>query len=94
MHIDRSQSIGGGTEISNRANTNSHLEQTGASAAADALKSIAIVPDRMLKTDWLKLHRENQLLRAALDRILRFPVCSEPVGSAYAMQDIAQDALS
>ena len=48
----------------------------------------------MLQTDWLAMHRENQRLRAALERIAGFPVHSEPVGGAYAMQDIANEALS
>ena len=48
----------------------------------------------MLQTDWLAMHRENQRLRAALERIRSFPVHSEPVGGAYAMQDIAHEALS
>jgi hypothetical protein len=30
----------------------------------------------------------------ALERIRSFPVHSEPVGSAYAMQDIAHEALT
>lgn len=37
--------------------------------------------------------RELRACRAALDRIRRFPVHSEPVGGAYAMQDIAHEAL-
>lgn len=48
----------------------------------------------MLQTDWLKMHRENQNLRTALERIRSFPVHSEPVGGAYEMQDIAHKALS
>lgn len=37
---------------------------------------------------------ENIRLREALDRIVRFPVHSEPVGGAMAMQDIAYEALN
>ena len=40
------------------------------------------------------LSAENSRLRAGLERISVFPVHSEPVGSAYAMQDIALEALS
>lgn len=47
----------------------------------------------MFAIDWLRMHRENQTLRAALERILRYPVHSEPVGGAYAMQDIARETL-
>ena len=38
--------------------------------------------------------RELRALRVALERIRSFPVHSEPVGSAYAMQDIAHEALT
>ena len=37
---------------------------------------------------------EISRLRAALESIRRFPVHSEPVGGAYAMQDIADAALN
>lgn len=41
-----------------------------------------------------RLEAENKRLREALSEVLRFPVHSEPVGSAYAMQDIARAALA
>jgi len=37
---------------------------------------------------------EITVLKSALERIRSFPVHSEPVGGAYAMQDIAHEALS
>lgn len=40
------------------------------------------------------LREERDALRAALQRILEYPVHSEPVGGAYAMQDIAFKALN
>ena len=40
------------------------------------------------------LREERDALRAALQRILEYPLHSEPVGGAYAMQDIAENALN
>jgi hypothetical protein len=40
-----------------------------------------------------RLTAENHALRGALQRIYYFPVYSEPVGGAYAMQDIAYAVL-
>jgi hypothetical protein len=48
----------------------------------------------MLQTDWLAMHLENKRLRFALESIRSFPVHSEPVGGAYAMQEIAHHALN
>lgn len=39
------------------------------------------------------LTKERDQLREALQKILSYPVHSEPVGGAMAMQDIAQAAL-
>jgi hypothetical protein len=40
-----------------------------------------------------RLRAEITRLRTALEQIQSYPVHSEPVGGAYAMQDIAHDAL-
>ena len=40
-----------------------------------------------------RLTAQNHDLRGALQRIYYYPIYSEPVGAAYAMQDIAYDVL-
>jgi hypothetical protein len=68
------------------------LDESNAALSSSLDETLAA--KNMLQRDWLKLHRENQTLRTALERIRSFPVHSEPVGGAYAMQDIAGEALS
>lgn len=68
------------------------LDESNAALSSSLDETLQV--NNMLQRDWLKLHRENKRLRTALERINRFPVHSEPVGGAYAMRDIAHEALS
>lgn len=45
------------------------------------------------KAEIERLEKENAKLKESLEMICRFPVHSEPMGGAMAMQDIAQEAL-
>ena len=52
-------------------------------------RSLECVPAELSR----RLERERDEACAALERIRNFPVHSEPVGGALAMQDIADEAL-